>query len=276
MNDEGAFMRLKIFLLIIATALITAWAQAQETFPARITRWVDGDTAQIRVLGTPPKGIAPYEVVRLLGINAPEIGEPFSEEATTYFRTLTMGKTVHVELSPWEFRDIYSRLLAYLWVDTPEGRLMVNEALLRAGLARLLVYFPDREKYYCQFLHALTLAQVEKKNLWGKYPEPVSLGELESNPLPYVLEVATVVFEVSRVGQDQEGWSLWAAQSRYGFRAILQPAPCDDGWLQSFLEKNLVGKRIAVTGEIQWDSLANGPCIFVRFPEQILFLGEEK
>jgi micrococcal nuclease len=269
-------MKRGAFLVAFAFFVIPALAQPEGTFPARIVRWMDGDTAQIRIVGTPPAGIFTYETVRLLGINTPEVGEPFSEEATAYFRKLTMGKTVYVELSPWEFRDVHSRLLAYLWVDTPEGRVMVNEALLRAGLARLLVYFPDREKYYCQFVHALTLAQVEKKNLWGKYPEPVSLGELESNPLPYVLEVATVVFEVSRVGQDQEGWSLWAAQSRYGFRAILQPAPCDEGWLQPVLEKNLVGKRIAVTGEIQWNSLANGPCIFVRFPEQILFLGEEK
>jgi len=269
-------MKRKILLLTVVVTLLAVWVGAQETFPARIIRWVDGDTAQIRVLGTPPKGIARYEIVRLLGIDAPEVGEPFSEEATTYFRTLTMGKTVYVELSPWEFRDIYSRLLVYLWVDTPEGRLMVNEALLRAGLARLLVFFPDREKYYCRFLRALTLAQVEKKNLWGKYPKPVSLREFENNPLPYVLEVVTVVFEVSRVGQRREGWSLWAAQSYYGFRAILQPAPCANGWLQSLLKRNLIGKRIAVTGEIQWNSLTNGPCIVVRFPEQISLFEEEE
>jgi micrococcal nuclease len=269
-------MKRGAFLVAFAFFVIPALAQPEGTFPARIVRWMDGDTAQIRIVGTPPAGILTYETVRLLGINTPEVGEPFSEEATTYFRKLTMGKTVYVELSPWEFRDVHSRLLAYLWVETPEGFLMVNEALLKEGLARLLVYFPDREKYYCRFLEALTFAQREKKNLWGKYPEPLPLWEVEGNPLKYVLEGVTVVFEVSRVGQGREGWSLWAAQSRYGFHAVLQPSPCTQVWWQSLLESNLIGKKVAVTGELQWDSLSGGPRIVVLFPEQIQILEEEK
>jgi endonuclease YncB( thermonuclease family) len=269
-------MKRGAFLVAFAFFVIPALAQPEGTFPARIVRWMDGDTAQIRIVGTLPAGIFTYETVRLLGINTPEVGEPFSEEATAYFRKLTMGKTVYVELSPWEFRDVHSRLLAYLWVETPEGFLMVNEALLKEGLARLLVYFPDREKYYCRFLEALAFAQREKKNLWGKYPEPLPLWEVEGNPLKYVLEGVTVVFEVSRVGQEREGWSLWAAQSRYGFHAILQPSPCTQVWWQSLLEGNLIGKKVAVTGELRWDSLFGGPRIVVLFPEQIQILEEEK
>lgn len=269
-------MKRGAFLLGIALFVIPALAQPAGTFPARIVRWMDGDTAQIRILGTPPAGIFTYETIRLLGVNAPEVGEPFSEEATAYFRSLTMGKTVYVELSQWEFRDAHSRLLAYLWVETPEGFLMVNEALLRAGLVRLLVYFPEREKYYCRFLEASILAQVERKNLWGKYPKPLPLQEVEEDPVRFVLEAVTVVFEVSRLGQEKEGWSLWAAQSRYGFRAIIKPNPCVQDWWQSFLAENLSGKIIAVTGELQWDSLAGGPRIVVHFPQQIKILGEEK
>jgi len=269
-------MKRGAFLVAFAVFVIPALAQPEGTFPARIVRWMDGDTAQIRIVGTPPAGIFTYETVRLLGINTPEVGEPFSEEATAYFRKLTMGKTVYVELSPWEFRDVHSRLLAYLWVETPEGFLMVNEALLKEGLARLLVYFPDREKYYCRFLEALAFAQREKKNLWGKYPEPLPLWEVEGNPLKYVLEGVTVVFEVSRVGQERGGWCLWAAQSRYGFHAVLQPSPCTQVWWQSMLEGNLIGKKVAVTGELRWDSLFGGPRIVVLFPEQIQILEEEK
>lgn len=274
MSDKEGAVRRFLFLLLVG---VLGLAQPPEgAFPSRITRWLDGDTAQIRVLGTPPHGIAPYETVRLLGVNAPEGGEPFADEATRYFRTFTMGKTVYVELSPWEFRDTHSRLLAYLWVETSEGWVMVNEEILRAGLARLLVYFPEREKYYCRFLRALTLAQVEKLSLWGEFPEPISLEAMEADPVRYVTEVATVAFEISRVGQEREGWALWAARSRFGFRAILQPDFCSGSWLSSFLEQDLEGRKVAVTGEIQWDSLTGGPRIVVRFPEQIAVLAEEK
>jgi len=259
-----------VLIAILLSIASLAFAQPPEgAFPARITRWNDGDTAQIRVVGDAPSWVGNYETVRLLGINTPEVGEPFSEEATRYFRTLTMGKTVYVELSPWERRDVHSRLLAYLWVETPEGWVLVNEAILRAGLARLLVYYPNLEKYYCRFLKALTLAQVEKLGLWEKYPESLELSDVEADPVKYVTEVATVTFRISRVGQDQYGLSLWAEGSRYGFRAILKTTVCPEAWANWVVNLGeLVGKRISVTGEIRWDSLEGGPRIEVYFPEQ--------
>lgn len=266
--------RIVVGLLLIFAVL--GISQPEEAFPARIMRWYDGDTAQIRIVGKPPSGIAPYETVRLLGINTPEVGEPLSEEATRFFRALTMGKTVYVELSPWERRDNHSRLLAYLWVETSEGWVMVNEELLRAGLARLLVYYPELEKHYCRFLRALVDAQVEKKGLWAKFPEPMTISELEADPLTYVTEVATVVFTVSRVGEDRDSWFLWAAESRYGFRAVLSPEPCMGfALLQSLRPEELVGKKVAVSGEVRWESLYGGPRIVVHFPEQIEVWEEE-
>lgn len=260
-------------------ALIALWAVAglggppQDALPARVLRWNDGDTAQIRFTGEVPPGLGTHEVVRLLGINTPEVGEPFAEEATRLFRSLTMGKPVYVELNPWERRDHYSRLLSYLWVETEEGWVLVNEALLRAGLARILVYYPEQEKYYCSFLHALALAQRDKLGLWGKFPEPLSLDVLEANPVGYVAEVVTVTFTVDRVVRDRLGLSLWAGGSRYAFRAILDPAVCPSAWEGVALPgPEAAGRTISVTGELLWDSFGGGPRIVVRFPELVELL----
>ncbi len=265
------------FFLVIAVVFGALSQPPESAFPARITRWIDGDTAQIRVLEGAPSWVGKYETVRLLGINAPEVGEPFAEEATNCFRTLTMGKTVYVELGPVERRDAHSRLLAYLWVEAQDGWLLVNETLLRRGLARLLVFYPELEKYYCRFLKALTLAQLEKLGIWSAFPEPLDLATLEANPVRYVLQVVSVAFRVSRIGQDQYGWSLWAEGSRYGFRAILSPTVCQEGWKDwSWDLAKLVGKEIVVTGELQWDSLRGGPRIVVFFPEQCKILAGEQ
>ncbi|MGC9019254.1 MAG: thermonuclease family protein [Candidatus Bipolaricaulaceae bacterium] len=266
-----------LFFLTIALGALALSQPPEGAFPARITRWVDGDTAQIRILGGAPSFVGKYETVRLLGINAPEVGEPFADEATNYFRTLTMGKTVYVELSLVERRDVHDRLLAYLWVETQDGWVLVNEALLRRGLARLLVFYPELEKYYCRFLRALTLAQLDKLGIWSAFPAPLGLGSLEADPVRYVLTVVSVVFRVSRVGQDQYGWSLWAEGSRYGFRAILSPTVCQGGWQDwPWDPAQLVGKEIVVTGELQWDSLKGGPRIVVFFPEQCEILEGER
>ncbi|MCX7750928.1 MAG: thermonuclease family protein [Candidatus Bipolaricaulota bacterium] len=262
-------------LVLVAAGL--AWGGPPAgALPARVLRWFDGDTAQIRFTGDVPRGLGTHEVVRLLGINTPEVGEPLAEEATRLFRTLTMGRAVYVELNPWEGRDLHSRLLAYLWVEGDEGWVLVNEALLRAGLARLLVYYPDQEGYYCRFLHALALAQRDKLGLWAKFSVPLPLEEVERSPVGYVTEAITVVFTVARLSADRQGLSLWAAGSRYGFRAILDPGLCHPAWEGHPLPgPDLVGRRVAVTGELLWDSFGGGPRIVVRFPELLeLWSGE--
>ncbi|MFN3346339.1 MAG: thermonuclease family protein [Candidatus Bipolaricaulaceae bacterium] len=255
----------------LVLALAWAWAQPPEgALPARITRWRDGDTADIRMEGVLPLNVSKYETVRLLGINAPEVGEPWSEEATRFFRKLTMGKTVYVELNPWERRDIHGRLLAYLWVETGEGWTLVNEALLRAGLAQLFVHYPEREPYYCRFLRALALAQLEGLGLWENAVSPRALWEIEADIVRYVTQAVCVVFEVSRVGLEAKGWALWAGGSRYGLRVVLQPEVCRTFWsLEGFDPGVLIGKKVVVTGVLSWDRLQNGPSILVHFPEQL-------
>ena len=262
----------KAFLLG-AVLFSLAWAQPPEgAFPARILRWYDGDTAYIRFEGkdVPPFGVGENETIRLLGINAPEVGERWSEEATRLFRKLTMGKRVYVELNPWERRDVYSRLLAYIWVEREGEWVLVNEELLRAGLARLYVYYPEREPYYCRFLYAQTLAQLEGLGLWESAASARAPWEIEAEILRNVTQAVTVVFEVSRVGLEPVGWVLWASGSRRGLRAVLELGICRAFWaVEDFDPGAWVGKKVVVTGELAWDRLWDVLTLRVYFPDQL-------
>lgn len=269
-------MKLGSVVLVLFAQLVCGAAQPPEgAIPARILRWHDGDTAQIRLTGDVPPGVGTHEVVRVLGIDTPEAGEPYAEDAARFFRTLTMGKTVYVELSPFERRDLHLRLLAHLWVETEEGWTLVSEAILRAGWARTLVFYPEQEKYYCRLLRACALAQRDKLGLWGRFREALSLEDIEADPVPYVTEVVTVVFTVARVGRDRWGLSLWAEGSRYGFRAVVDERTCPGVWEGVSLEAaDLVGQTVAVSGALQWDSYGGGPRIVVGFPDQMRVIGE--
>jgi len=262
-------------LLAVGLLAFAGWAQVpQGVVPAVITRWLDGDTATITFRGTPPEGVATRETVRLLGVNAPEVGEHLSEEATRFFRDLTQGRVVSVGFNPGKLRDTHRRLLVYVWVETEQGWQMVNEAVLRAGMARLLLYEHEPEPYGCTFRRAQTLAQVEKLGLWGAFSEVLSLFQVEARPVLYVTQAVSVNFRVGSVTVDRSGWSLWAEGSRFGFRALVRGSMCPEAWSEHGWDFfDWVGQEVVVSGELLWDSLGGGPRIEVLFPEQLKLSG---
>lgn len=99
-----------------------------------VARVVDGVTAEVRLTRLPspaPAGLAVGAVVpvRYLGISASEASR---EAAASLNALLVGGREVYLELDTQE-RDPQGNLLAYVYLD-PEGRLMVNLALLTTGL----------------------------------------------------------------------------------------------------------------------------------------------
>jgi micrococcal nuclease len=114
-----------------------------QKFP--VVKVVDGDTLH---LAAPDLG---HDVtkVRLLGIDAPEMGTStsermyFAEESTAFARRLALDKVVSVYLDERAgSRDRYERLLAY--IELPDGRFL-NEELLSQGCA----YADRRFRHSC-------------------------------------------------------------------------------------------------------------------------------
>lgn len=132
-----------------------------------VLRVVDGDTLLLR----------DHKRVRLLGVDTPETVKqdtpvkPWGPEASSFTRALLASGTPRLEYDR-ERTDDYGRTLAYVWVTLPDGQQqMLNEELLRAGLARGLFRHPYSEAMKDRFHAAIREAQRAKRGIWsGKTP----------------------------------------------------------------------------------------------------------
>lgn len=131
-----------------------------------VDRVVDGDTIHLAA----PDGRALTTKVRLVGIDAPEMGNGesgpmyFAREATVFARQQTLGKPVTVYLDERAgSRDRYGRLLAY--IELSDGRFL-NEALLQQGYAYADPRF--RHGYYQKYRQLEAGARARKEGLWAQ------------------------------------------------------------------------------------------------------------
>ncbi len=112
---------------------------------------IDGDTVRT----------ANGEAVRLLGINAPEKGQPYFEEAKSLLVSLVDEKTVTLE-ADMEDKDRYGRLLRYIKF----GNIFVNQELVRAGLAVVWIIEPNK-KYQAVLLATEEDAKRDGSGFWA-------------------------------------------------------------------------------------------------------------
>lgn len=110
----------------------TTMSGSQETVTAMVLSVTDGDTIRVQM----PDGTS--EPVRLIGIDAPETGQRLAAESKGFLEGLVLGKEVRLVVDVSD-RDIYDRLLRYVFVDD----LNVNQALVLAGYAIAAEYPPD-------------------------------------------------------------------------------------------------------------------------------------
>lgn len=118
----------------------------------KVKRVIDGDTIEL----------ANGQIVRYVGINAPNNGEPFEEEATEANTKLVQGKTVILEYDTYT-SDRFGRVLAYPIVN---GKNVVVE-LATKGMVKVTIYQDRRElKYQDELLKAQEEAKKKKRGIW--------------------------------------------------------------------------------------------------------------
>jgi micrococcal nuclease len=154
--------------ILIAGALTAVAAIQTSALAARVTRSapvlvrsvIDGDTIDVATVGR----------VRLLGIDAPEVGHgfdtsaPFGREARERLTQLVLHRWVRLEQES-STRDVYSRHLAY--VLTEDG-VCVNAALVRDGLARVSARVPLTRLPELQ--RAEADARAFRRGMWATAP----------------------------------------------------------------------------------------------------------
>ncbi len=162
---------------------------------AHVLQIVDGDTIEVEIDGTPYR-------VRYIGMDTPEQGMPFYDEATQANAALVANQDVWLEKDVSE-TDQYSRLLRYVYV----GDMMVNEELLRSGMAQVATYPPD-VRYADRFLAVQQEAQAAGLGLWASQavatPEPTQPVEPPAQGAANVV-IKFIFYDgvVSRVESDE-------------------------------------------------------------------------
>jgi micrococcal nuclease len=112
------------------------------------------------------------EQVRYIGVDAPEIDHQgnksdfLAHEARDTNAKLVQGKQVRLEFDQ-ERNDHHGRLLAYVFLENGD---MVNELLVRKGLARVLPK-PPNLKHFQLLLDTQRRAMAERVGIWRKEPE---------------------------------------------------------------------------------------------------------
>lgn len=148
---------LAVLLAILLPALAFALDRGPvgDRFEGMVVRVKDGDSLLIKRLNRDH-----INEIRMAGIDAPEYGQPWGNEATDAMRKLVLGKRVTVEVTD---KDRYDRLVAKVWQDG----LYINAEMTRAGHAWAF----DRYMKDAEIRAGQNAARKAKRGLWALPPE---------------------------------------------------------------------------------------------------------
>ena len=159
---------------------------APQGLPARgfISYVADGDTIHVKADGQTWK-------VRLIGIDTPELHSSpkldrevertgrdrkvitgLGKRAADFTRQLCKGKPCRIEYDQANVatghRDVFQRLLAYVWIPGPDGReLLANAEIIRRGYSMAFTRYAYDPARQAEFLRLQREARAQRRGLWG-------------------------------------------------------------------------------------------------------------
>ena len=156
---------------------------------AFVMRVIDGDTIEVILDGVPNN-------LRYIGIDAPEMGMPFSNEAAEANQRLVEGQIVELERDVSEI-DQYGRLLRYVYLN--DG-ILVNAELVRLGFAAALAYPPD-----IKYQKLINIKEQEAKEAGaGLWAPSTATPTFSSTGLTLLLQVDPTCSQFNAPGNDNE------------------------------------------------------------------------
>jgi micrococcal nuclease len=160
---------------LVALAAYRVWQLSGQPAPEKLAldqhhveQVIDGDTLTLKG-GTR---------LRLIGVDTPETrfsrrsdgnDQPLARDALLFAERAVEGRQVRLQFDK-ERADQYGRILAYVWYFDRESseELLLNEELIRAGLAEALLRFPYSESMKRRFRAAQSEAKNAKRGIWSK------------------------------------------------------------------------------------------------------------
>lgn len=142
-------MQKKLLRTATGTIIFLSLVMEAATQAVVVKDVADGDTVSLQT----------GEVVRLIGIDAPEAGQPGADISKDYLTLLIKSKNVKVEGTG---KDKYGRLLAYVYYKD----IFVNAEILRHGYA-VVRYYGPKEPYWKKFKKIEKEAEKNKRGLWA-------------------------------------------------------------------------------------------------------------
>ncbi len=158
-----------------ATPAASSWFSMR----GQVTRVVDGDTLVVRIGRT-------TERVRLIGIDAPEVGGCFAANASLALRRLALNKTVRLSGDFTQTRrDVYKRLLAY--VNLTNG-VDAGRHLLKGGFATV---YETRRPFARRQAYVAAAADADRTNAGLHTVCPTVAQPPPASPLPIAPPIST-------------------------------------------------------------------------------------
>ncbi len=162
---------LVIVLALLALVVLRLWQGPSS--PRRPDALREGTYVVERVVDGDTLLLANGARVRLQGVDTPETKkpnhpvEPFGPEASAFTRRFVAqgGGTVRLQFDR-ERLDRYGRFLAYVWV----GDRMLNEELVRAGLATAELQYRYSSTMKRRFGRAEEEARAARRGIWSAQP----------------------------------------------------------------------------------------------------------
>lgn len=140
----------------IVFLLLPVIASSAQTIEAKVAKVMDGDTIRLEYQGSVP-GVKRYKdgtvAVRLRGVDARELSQPYGRESKSQLEGQALGKIVRVQVMDI---DRYGRIVGYVYVNG----LNVNLEQIRNGYAWAYTEYLDRP-YASEFYEAEKEAEVK-------------------------------------------------------------------------------------------------------------------
>jgi len=142
----------KLVLIFLILILLSGCKNDSLEGPFKVIKVVDGDTLDLN----------DSKRIRFSGINTPETGECYYQEAKDKLTELVLEKDVFLE------KDIsdtgkYGRLLRYVYIDD----MMLNAFLVENGYARVFDKYKEDTKKYEELKQLESIAKINKLGLWS-------------------------------------------------------------------------------------------------------------